>query len=78
MCGNWRPARLGLAGAALWAGLGFACAPPRQVYREGVPRMPEPDSITIAGLALPHLLFAPFDVSAAAELRAAVRALVAR
>jgi len=46
------------------------------VAGDAVPRMPEPDSITIAGVALPHLLLAPFEASAVAKLRTAVRAIV--
>jgi HPr kinase/phosphorylase len=45
------------------------------VDRRDVPRMPEPDVTEIAGIALPHLLLAPFDASAVAKLRLAVKAV---
>jgi HPr kinase/phosphorylase len=45
------------------------------VDRRDVPRMPEPDRTGILGVSLPHLLLAPFDVSATAKLRLAVRAV---
>lgn len=47
------------------------------VERDKVQRMPEPDTIEIAGIALPHLLVAPFEASAVAKIRLAVQALEA-
>jgi HPr kinase/phosphorylase len=45
------------------------------VDRRDVPRMPEPDRTEIAGIALPHLLLAPFDASAVAKLKLAIKAV---
>lgn len=47
------------------------------VERAEVPRLPEPDRVEVAGVALPHLLLAPFDASAPAKLRLAVQAAAA-
>lgn len=47
------------------------------VKSDAVARMPEPGQVELAGISLPHLLLAPFEASAAAKLRAAVRAITA-
>jgi serine kinase of HPr protein (carbohydrate metabolism regulator) len=44
------------------------------VAPEAIERLPEPRSETIFGLALPLIALAPFEASAAAKLRLAVRA----
>lgn len=44
------------------------------VDRRDVPRLPEPGTTEIAGVTVPHLLLAPFDASAPAKLRTALRA----
>ncbi|ACJ00237.1 HPr kinase/phosphorylase [Rhodospirillum centenum] len=41
-------------------------------------RLPEPATVTLAGVALPRIALAPFEVSAVAKLRLAAAAAVAR
>lgn len=44
------------------------------VERSRVPRLPEPDKIELCGVTLDVILLAPFDISASAKVRLAVRA----
>jgi HPr kinase/phosphorylase len=43
------------------------------VAAKDVPRLPEPSSVQIEGIALPHLLLAPFEASAPVKVRLALR-----
>ena len=79
----WARAPAALAGRLEVRGLGIR----RMAYRDrsavgllvdlvaadAVPRLPEPESETIEGIVLPRLKLAPFEASAAAKLRLAMR-----
>lgn len=48
------------------------------VSRDAVERLPDPRTETILGVGVPAIRIAPFEASAPAKLRAALRALAAR
>jgi len=74
-----------LSGLIEVRGLGLVQMPYRQrapvelnvtlVTRQDMARLPEPQSIELGGIALPAIHFVPFEASATAKIRLALRAL---